>query len=75
MYCCGCRYRTTLQLTLFERGGARSTLPAEPSEGPHDHGGAAAPSAEAAPSPLEYVARQVRRTLTLRSPLARDCLR
>ena len=26
VYCCGCRYRTTLQLTLFERGGARSTL-------------------------------------------------
>ena len=78
VYCCGCRYRTTLQLTLFERGGARCTGPAEPNEGPLDQSGAAQCEAcaageevqsavERAPSALEYVARHVR----LGPPLAR----
>ena len=71
VFCCGCRYRTTLQLTLFERGCARSTGPAEESEGLVGHGvaahgearaaGGTTPSAtERAPSALEYVARHVR---------------
>ena len=84
VYCCGCRYRTTLQLTLFERGGARSTGPAEPNKGPLDRSSpargeacaageetqsAVQPTVERAPSALEYVARHVR----LGPPLARGC--
>jgi hypothetical protein len=86
VYCCGCRYRTTLQLTLFERGGARSTRPAEPNEGPLDCSsaarGEAAPrhacaageetqsAVERTPSALEYVVRHVRLSPL---PLARGC--
>ena len=84
VYCCGCRYRTTLQLTLFERGGACSTGPAEPNKGPLDRSSpdrgeacaageetqsAVQPIVERAPSALEYVARHVR----LGPPLARGC--
>ena len=84
VYCCGCRYRTTLQLTLFERGGACSTGPAEPNKGPLDRSSpargeacaageetqsAVQPTVERAPSALEYVARHVR----LGPPLARGC--